>query len=84
MREDSGIYLDRLIQVLNAREYEELSNILYSYEDETIKLSEEKKKRVEKILNQWRKDVVFIEATSKKNKYNGYQDIYIFFSYTNE
>ena len=81
MREDAGAYLDRLANVLNDEDYKKLSKILYSYKDETITLRDEKKKIVEEILGKWRKDVVFIEAISKKNQYNGYQDVYIYLSY---
>lgn len=83
-REDGGVSLDRLAMVLSNEEYKELSKILYSYKDELIILSGEKKKRVEEILSKWRNDVIFIEALSQKNKHNGYQDVYIYITYTCE
>lgn len=82
MTEITKVYLDNLCR-RNIDEVDWIKRKFYSYKNETITLNDSDKKKFQELLRKsykWKK-VIFINAISIKNNYNGYQDVVIEFEH---
>jgi len=75
------VYLDRFIG-RGIDEHEFVSRLFYSYKDEIINITRIDKDKVEKIARESYNDdtLVFVNAVSTRNSYNGYQDVILEFT----
>jgi len=78
--EVTKIYLDRLQQRCSYY-HSYLEKVFYSFKNEDIKLNDTDRTKVESILREsyGNNAIVFINAVSITNQYNGYQDVVISF-----